>query len=136
MSLPSIKVICDYDMLLWSCWSYQLPIVLIFLQKFQSPLETLLFFPLRNIFSVEFLYHSEYFIFAANLPLGHSLWQCLVFSVSFVHVAFVHVGCWLFLVIKCPWVSLVCPIRGLLNLTLYFLQLSWALSNYSIWGSM
>ena len=62
------------------------------------------------------------------------LWEKLqryyfIVSVWFPHAAFVHVGCWSFLIIKCPCVSLMCPIRSLLNLTSYCLQLLGALFN-------
>ena len=69
---------------------------------------------------------------------------CIFFLLSFhqgqfcrqcffrLFVAFLHVGCWLFLHIICLSVSLVCPISILLNLTSYCLQLLCALSYSSM----
>ena len=65
---------------------------------------------------------------------GQSCWQSFIVWLSILHVAFPHVGCWLFLDIKCPWVSLVCPIRILLNLTSYCQQLLRALSHSSMYS--
>ena len=62
--------------------------------------------------------------------------QCFIVSLWFPHAAFQHVGCWLFLDIKCQEVSLVYPIRIFLSLTTYYIQLLWALSYSLMCGLM
>ena len=92
-------------------------------------------FSTSKSFSVElFFYRHVYYIFLMSFYRKHSSRQCYVFRVCF-HMCML-IDCWSFLDIKCPWVSLVCPIRSLLSLTSYCLQLLWALSHSSMWGLM
>ena len=72
-----------------SCWSCQLLLFLHFF-KYSYVLKVP---PYLFNFTIlfQFLYHSW----------GHSTRQSLIVSVCFLYAAFVHIGCWLFLVIKC-----------------------------------
>ena len=54
-----------------------------------------------------------------------------IVSLWFPHAAFPHVVCWLFLDIKCLWVSLMCPIRILLSLTQCCILLLWHLEYFA-----
>ena len=72
------------------------------------------------IFSQQSLYIAldiRSFLVSLHYALGHFSRQCLIVSVWFPHAAFI----------------LVCLIRSLFNLTLYCLQLLWALSPFNAW---
>ena len=58
--------------------------------------------------------------FLLSLHWGQSCIQCFIISLWFLHATFLQVG-GSFLDIKCPWVSLECPICILLSLTSYCL---------------
>ena len=92
------------------CWSRQLFTVFIFPQILLPIWGTSLLFPPHNPFQVAFLYRSGYCIFfcpsIGGIP-GSNAW---ILKSGFHMLLF----CWLFLVIKCPCVSLVWPIRSLL----------------------
>ena len=74
--------------------------------------------------------------FLFSLHWGQCCRQCFIVRFWFPHAAFSHVGCWLFLDIKYPWVSLECLIHILLSLTLYCLQLLWAHSFFNAWFNL
>ena len=106
VSLTSIKVICNYKMLLRSCWPCKLSIMSL------VPWETSLY-----------LFHFSISVFISLWVLhffccwGHSSRQYLIVSVWFSHTIFVHVSYWSFINIRCPHVSLVCPIQILIKLS-------------------
>ena len=62
--------------------------------------------------------------FLLSLHWGQSCRQCFIVSLCSPHSAFLQAGGCSFLDIKCLWVSLICPVRVLLNFTSYCLQLS------------
>ena len=69
-----------------------------------------------------------FYFFLLFFHLGQSCRQCFIVSIWLPHTAFLQVGGCPFFDIKCPWVSLLCPIRILLSL-IYCLQLFYALSH-------
>ena len=84
------------------------------------------FLVLHFHFLVVFLCHPGYCISFCCLSIISNIFFV---SLWFKHAAFLHVTCWLFLDIKNPWVSLVCPIHILFSLTSYCLQLLLAFSH-------
>ena len=74
------------------------------------------------------------YFFLLSLHWGESCRQCFIVSIWFSHAVFLQVGGGSFLDIKCPWVSLVCPIRILLSWTSYYLQLLYELFHSSMRG--
>ena len=78
----------------------------------------------------------EIVFFSVFLALGNFCRQYMIVNIWFPYAALPHVGCWLFLDLKCPCVSLVCSIWSLLSLTSYCLQLMWELSHAKICGLM
>ena len=71
---------------------------------------------------LEKLHNRFYFTFPSQYVLccsGYCMFLVSLLEAGMIDsVWFSHVGCWSFLDIKCPCVSLVCPIRNLLNLML------------------
>ena len=135
LSLPSIKDINDYKTLLFSMLILSTIPNFIFPQSSLFPQETLSFSSLHNFFPVVPLGHPGYCISFCCPSIGGILVGNVLLLVSGLHMLHfcklvdVH-----FLNIKCPWVSLKCPIRILLNLTSYCLQLLYALSHSSMCG--
>ena len=82
-----------------------------------------------TILSLQCPYITLDIVFLSVVPsLEGNLVDDVLLSVSgfhMLHFRMLAVGCWLFLDIKCPGVSLVCLIRILLSLISYFLQLLW-----------
>ena len=72
--------------------------------------------------------------FLLSLYWRQSCRQCLYVSICFLHAAFLQVGGGSILDIRCPCDSLEYPIRFLLSLTSYWLQLLYALSYSSMRG--
>ena len=72
------------------------------------------------------------YFFLLSLHQGQPCRKCFIVGVWSPHAAFLHVGGFSFFDIECAWVNLVCPIRILLSLTLYCLQLLYALSHSSM----
>ena len=64
-----------------------------------------------------FILHLILCYFLLSIHWMYSWRQYLIVSLWFLNVTFLHVDCWSFIDNKCPWVSLVCPIQSLLNLT-------------------
>ena len=127
MNLPSVKVIYDYKKMLSVYWSHQLSIQVYISSNISTPLKNLIIFSTSQC-----PYVTLDIVFLSAVPLlGQSYRQCFIVSLCFLHV-----GCWLFLDINCLWVSLVCPIRILLSLTSYCLQLLWEFSHSLMCGLM
>ena len=115
--------------LLRSGWSLQQPIALRFLNNFIS-LRNFIIFSTSQFFPIViFILYLILYSFLVVPPLRQSSRQYFIVSVWFLHVVFLHVGCWSFLALKYPWNSLVCPMQILLNSNSYCLQLLGALFN-------
>ena len=107
----------------------------IFPQILHKSLRNLIIFSTsQSLSSSVFILLWIIYFFLVFLQWGHSLKHCLIVIVWFPHPAFLHVGWWSFLVIKCPSVSLVCPIQNLLNWIAHYLQLLWTHSHSSMCG--
>ena len=133
MNLPSVKVINDY-MTLFSAFyhpyiSLNIPI---------SPRNPITFSTSQSFLSSVFkkFYPGYCIFFLLSLHWGQSCRQCFIANLWFQHVAFPHVGGWLFHDIKYPWVNLVFPIRILISLTSYCLKMLWALTLSRMCGLM
>ena len=74
------------------------------------------------------------YFFLLSLHWRQSWRKRFIVSLWFPYPLFPHVSCWLFLDIKCLWVSLVCPIHILLSLNSYCLELLLTLSHSSMCG--
>ena len=74
------------------------------------------------------------YFFLLSIHWGQFCRKFFIVSICFPHAAFLQAGGGSFLEIRCPWVSLECPIRILLNLISHCLQLLYALSHSSMRG--
>ena len=83
-------------------------------------------------FAVPSQYHFHIIFFSAAALLRsfmEAMFNC-IYLASTCHIS----TYWLLLDIGCPYVSLMCPIRSLLSLTLFYIQLFWVLFHSSIRG--